>query len=160
MGRHAKQLLLSEKQGRELERGYREGKSHALRQGCQMMLLKTEKRSSAEVAEILGCWEGVVNNWLKRYEKEGRAGLRTRPGRGRKAILHETEALVQVKKAVQANRQGLSLAKAELETALSKQLSQKTLGRYVKKMLVVINASENVLNNSPVQKGMPTTVKP
>jgi transposase len=154
-----KHLKLSEGQKAELEKGYRAGKSHAVRQRCQMMLLKSEARSSAEVAEILGCCEVVINTWMKRYESEGLAGLQTKPGRGRKAILHETEDLVHVRKAVQANRQRLSLAKADLEEALDKQLSTRTLERYVKKMLVVINASENVLGSSPVQKRMPTKSK-
>ena len=154
-----KDLRLSEIQKVELERGYREGKSHVLRQRCQMMLLKSEKRSSAEVGEILGYCEVVVNNWMKRYEREGLAGLQTKAGGGRKAILHESEDLAQVRKAVQANRQRLSLAKVEVEEALDKQLSTRTLERYVKKMLVVINASENVLSNSPVQKRMPTNAK-
>ena len=52
-----------------------------------MLLLKSERRTSAEVAEILGCHEVSVNNWLKRYEAEGLEGLRTRAGRGRKPIL-------------------------------------------------------------------------
>ena len=154
-----KHLKLSERQRTELEKGYQAGKSHGLRQRCQMMLLKSESRSSLEVAEILGCCEVVVNTWMKRYESEGLAGLATKAGRGRKAILHEQEDLAQVRQAVQANRQRLSLAKAELETALEKQMSTKTLERYVKKMLVVINASENVLSNSPVQKRMPTSAK-
>ena len=149
MGRPAKKLTLSKSQRSELEKGYREGKSHAVRQ----------QRSSAEVAEILGCCEVVINTWMKRYESEGLAGLKTKAGRGRKAILHETEDLAQVRKAVQANRQRLSLAKADLEEALDKQLSTRTLERYVKKMLGVINASENVLSSSPVQKRMPTNAK-
>jgi hypothetical protein len=37
-----KHLRLSERQRAELERGYREGQSHAVRQRCQMMLKKRE----------------------------------------------------------------------------------------------------------------------
>jgi len=154
-----KHLKLNERERTELEKGYRGGKSHVLRQRCHMMLLKSEARSSAEVATILGCCEVVVNNWMRRYEAEGMAGLATKPGRGRKAILDEQQDFAQVKAAVQANRQRLSLAKAEVEIALEKQLSTKTLERYVKKMLVVINASENVLTSSPVQKRMSTKSK-
>ena len=56
-----------------------------------MMLLKSEGRSSAAVAEILGCCEVVVNRWLNRYQAAGVAGLKTKPGRGRKAILNAQE---------------------------------------------------------------------
>ena len=74
---------------RELEKGYRAGKSHCFRTRCQMNLLKSEKRTSIEVGEILGCCEMVVNNWLVRYEKEGLKGLTTRAGRGRPPILSQ-----------------------------------------------------------------------
>jgi transposase len=159
MGRPVKKVALSNQERSELERGYREGKSHAYRKRCQMMLLKSEARSSVAVGEILGCCEVVVNSWLNRYEAEGLQGLETKPGRGRKAILNAVTDAAKIKEVVQANRQRLSIAKAELEEALAKQFSQKTLERHIKKVLVAINASENVLNSSPVVKRMPINAK-
>jgi transposase len=155
-----KQLKLSNEQRSELDEGYRTGKSHAYRQRCQMLLLKSEERSSAAVAEILDCCEVVVNSWMKRYQAEGMAGLHTKPGRGRKAILDEVNDAAKIREVVQANRQRLSVATAELEEALEKQFSQKTLERHIKKVLVAINASENVLSSSPVVKRMPINAKP
>jgi transposase len=160
MGRPVKKLELSSKQREELEQGYREGKSHAYRKRCQMLLLKSEARSSVEVGEILGCCEVIVNRWMKRYQAEGMTGLHTKPGRGRKAILNALTDAATIKEVVQANRQRLSIAKAELEEVLEKQFSQKTLERHLKKVLVAINASENVLNSSPAQKRMPINAKP
>lgn len=116
------------------------------------MLLKSERRTSAEIAEILGCCEMVVNNWLRRFEAEGVAGLRTKPGRSRKPILDAEKDLARVKEAVQANRQRISLAKAELEAELGKAFSTKTLERYIKNMVLAINESENVLSRSPARK--------
>lgn len=109
-----------------------------------MMLLKSEERRSKEVAEILGCHEVSINNWLKRFEAEGIEGLKTKPGRGRKPILEAEGDLAAVRNAVQANRQRLSVAKAELETELDKNFSSRTLERYIKNMVQAINASENV----------------
>lgn len=159
MGRPVKRIKLSKQQRRELEEGYRTGKSHAYRKRCHLLLLKSEERSSEEVARILGCCEVVVNTWLKRYEAEGIEGLQTKPGRGRKAILNEASDHATIKEVVQANRQRLSVAKAELEQVLEKQFSQKTLERYIKNVLVAINASESVLSRSPVRKRMPINVK-
>ena len=139
-----KRLELSEAQRLELEMGYREGKSHAFRKRCQMMLMKSEERRSKEVAEILGCCEVSVNNWLKRFEADGIEGLKTKPGRGRKPILDAEADVEAVKKAVQANRQRLSVAKAELETELNKSFSTRTLERYIKNLVQAINASESV----------------
>lgn len=139
-----KTLGLSEVERTELARGYRDGKSHAFRKRCHMMLLKSEERRSKEVAEILGCHEVSINNWLKRFEAEGIEGLKTKPGRGRKPILEAEGDLAAVRNAVQANRQRLSVAKAELETELDKNFSSRTLERYIKNMVQAINASENV----------------
>ncbi len=135
---------LSGEQRAVLEQEHREGKSHAFRTRCQLVLLKSEQRTSAEVADILGCCEVVVNTWLKRYEDEGFEGLKTRPGRGRKSVLDAEQDLEPVKQAVQASRQRLSVAKAELEAELGKTFSTKTLERYIKNMVLAINVSESV----------------
>src|ERR1051326_2762711 len=116
-----KTVELSGAQRTALERGYRTGSSHAFRLRCQMILLKSERRTAAEIADLLGCCEVVVNNWLKRYESEGIEGLRTRPGRGRKPVLDAEKDLPRVKAAVAANRQRVSLAKAELEAERSEE---------------------------------------
>jgi transposase len=139
-----KTVALSRAQRAALEKGYHTGSSHAFRIRCQMILLKSERRTSAEIADLLGCCEVVVNNWLKRYESEGIDGLRTRPGRGRKPLLDADEDLPRVKAAVAANRQRISLAKAELEAELGKSFSTKTLQRYIKNMVLAVNESESV----------------
>jgi|SRR5919205_431067 transposase len=147
-----KTVELTKAQRTALEKGYREGESHAFRVRCQMILLKSEGRTSAEVAGILGGCEVVVNNWLKRYEAEGIAGLRTKSGRGRKPILDAEEDLARVTEAVQANRQRISVAKAALEAEMGKTFSQKTLERFIKNMVLAINESESVPPRSRARK--------
>jgi transposase len=147
-----KTVDLSKAQRAALEKGYHTGKSHAFRVRCQMILLKSERRTASEIADILDCCEVVVNNWLKRYEAEGIEGLRTKPGRGRKPILDAEKDLPSVTEAVKANRQRISLAKAELEAALNKSFSNKTLERYIKNMVGAINESENVPQKSRARK--------
>jgi transposase len=134
-----KVIELTAAQREELENGYRNGQTHSFRQHCQMVLLKSEKRSSLEVVGILGGCEMTVNNWVKRYESEGIKGLRTRPGGGRKAILQAVD-LEQVKTAVKQSRQKISVARAELEASLGKEFSQSSLKRYLKKTLAAKNA--------------------
>jgi hypothetical protein len=89
---------------------------------------------------------------LKRYESEGIEGLRTRPGRGRKPVLDAEKDLPSVKAAVAANRQRISLAKAELEAELGKSFSTKTLQRYIKNMVLAINESESAPRRSRARK--------
>ena len=148
-----RQIVLTDEDREALEQGYKYGESHAFRKRCHLVLLKTEKRKSKEVAGIVGCCEVSVNNWLNRYEAEGIEGLKTKEGRGRKSILKE-EDLAAVKEAVKANRQRLSIAKAELEAELGKEFSEKTLGRFLKNMLQAINASENVPYTKPIKRSM------
>ena len=57
-----KSIELSGEQRVDLEKGYQVGESHAFRRRCQMILLKSDGRSSAQVAQILGGCEVVVNN--------------------------------------------------------------------------------------------------
>ncbi len=150
MGR-IKGVALSEQERRELGQEYRSGKTHSYRQRCQGVLLKGEGRSSAAVAEQLGCHEVSVNDWLRRYRAEGIEGLKTRSGRGRKPILNEAD-LVKVKEVVAEHRQKLSVARAELEEALGKSFSQDTLTRFVKKTLAAISASGDVPSKSRVRR--------
>jgi len=134
-------IELTDEQRAALENGYRNGQSHAFRSRCQMVLLKSEKRTAAEITEILGGCEVVVNNWVKRFEADGINGLETRPGRGRKAILENSD-LATVRAAVIENRQRIGQAKAELERSLTKQFSTTTLKRFLKKTIAASNALE------------------
>lgn len=136
-----KVIELTKAQHEELENGYRNGQTHSFRQRCQIVLLKSGGRTSVEVVGILGSCEMTVNNWLKRYAAEGISGLRTRPGRGRKAILQAAD-LEKVKRAVKQSRQKISVARAELEQNLGKEFSHSSLKRYLKKTLAVTNALE------------------
>ena len=138
-----KNISLTPEQQTSLEHGYRTGQSAAFRKRCQILLLKSQSRTSQDVARIVGCCEMVVNNWVSRYQEEGIDGLHTKPGRGRKAILDAQTDLEPVRQAVRSNRQRLRVAKADLEEALGKSFSDKTLRRFLKDTLHAINASES-----------------
>jgi transposase len=134
---------LSLEQRAALEKGYRKGTSHAFRVRCQMILLKSEKRSSLEVANVLGCCEIVVNNWLRRYEAEGIEGLKTRKGRGRKPILSTQNPLhVQTVKAeIAKHPQSVKTVIARLDEELDLAMHPDTLKRFLKKVVTASAAS-------------------
>ena len=138
MGRIIK-IELTDNQRKELEIGYRNGKSHAFRVRYQMVLLKSEGRKATEIASFLGFCQQAVNNWLKRYKAEGIIGLKVRPGRGRPSILSKEEDFETIKKAVQNHRQRISIARAELEESLGKEFSTRTLERYLKNLTADTN---------------------
>lgn len=134
-----------------LQQGYKQGSSPAFRKRCQMILLKSQGRTSSEIGQIVGSCEMSVHNWVHRYQQEGIDGLRTKPGRGRQAILQECD-LEAVQAAVREHRQRLSVAKAELEQTLGKSFCRKTLADFVKKTVGAINESANVPDKSQPRK--------
>lgn len=140
MGRFLK-ITLDEIKRAELENGYRNGDSHTFRQHCQMVLLKAEGRKTKEIAAIFGCCQKSVNDWLHRYKRDGIAGLRIKPGRGRPSILSEKVDQEAVRQAVTEHRQRVSQAKAEIEEKLGKQFSERTLMRFLKNLTADINVS-------------------
>jgi transposase len=108
-----------------------------------MVLLKSEKRSSLAVAEVLGCCEIVVNRWLRRYEEEGIEGLKTRMGRGRKPILstQNPKHLQTVKAEIAKHPQSVKTVIAKLDEALDVRMHPDTLKRFLKKLATASVAS-------------------
>lgn len=139
-----KVIELTSEQRAELEKGYRNSKSHAFRQRCQMILLKSEKRTSEAVAAVFGCCEMVVNNWVKRYLEEGIAGLATRSGRGRPPILSQQnpEHLKKVAREIEKYPNSVKTVVAVLEEDLDLAMHPETLKRFLKKMVIASVAQE------------------
>lgn len=132
-------LTLTDDERAALEKGFRHGTSHAFRTRCHMILLKADRLPSSQIAPQVGCCMMSVNSWVKRYQQDGIAGLKTKPGRGRKTILDDQTDLDQVRTAVQNHRQKISQAKSELETGLGKKFSAKTLKRFLKNIVAATN---------------------
>ena len=152
-----KVVELSTEQRASLEKGYRKGTSHAFRTRCRMVLLKSEKRSSLEVADILGCCEIVVNNWLRRYEEEGIEGLKTRPGRGRKPKLstQNPKHLRTVKTEIARHPQSVKTVLAKLDEKLDVRMHPDTLKRFLKKLATASAASARASSRGRWQRSEP-----
>ena len=131
MGRKVQTIELSDSQRTELRSGYKEGSANFSKR-CHMILLKSENRSSREVASLLMTNQVSVNNWMNRYKKAGIAGLQTKAGQGRKAILNKEHDEKKVREAIKNERQRLKHAKEELEQTLGKSFSLRTLKRFLK----------------------------
>src|SRR5215510_15846016 len=95
---------LTPEQRKELESGFRDGKSPCFRMRCQSILLKSEGRTSKDVGRITGMCNVSVDTWVKRYKSEGLPGLVTKPGRGRRSIMEDSDKS-SVLSAIKANRQ-------------------------------------------------------
>ncbi|MDO1452001.1 helix-turn-helix domain-containing protein [Rhodocytophaga aerolata] len=132
-------IELTIEQQKALQEGYQLGKTHAFRRRCQLILLKSEGRTSKEVSCIIKMNEISVNKWLDGYESEGIEGLTTKPGRGRKQVFDQGQDEARVREVVQKERQRLAGAKVILEKELNKQFSLKTLKRFLKSLDPKIN---------------------
>jgi len=141
-----KVIELTTEQRAALENGYRKGKSHAFRMRCQMVLLKSKKRSSLEVGKVLGCCQMVINGWLSRYAEEGIKGLETRAGRGRKPKLSTQNPLhlQKVKAEIAKHPQSVKTVVAKLEEEFDVEMHPDTLKRFLKKRVIASVASGRV----------------
>ena len=121
-----------------LVKGHKNGVSSVFRKRCQIILLKSTGRSSADVGKIVGMTATSINGWLNRYEASGIEGLKNKPGQGRKPILQEDQK-AKIVKAVKEDRQRLDQAKLILEQELNKKFSKRTLQRFLKNISADIN---------------------
>lgn len=136
MARKSKPIYLSKSDRSELEASYKKSDHHCYRQRCKMILLKSEGYTSKEISIILNTNGISVHNWVKRYERDGIEGLRTKPGQGRKRILEE-EHMGIVRAAVEQERQRLSQARKIIEEHIGKKMSNETLTRFLKVITAV-----------------------
>lgn len=77
--------------------------------------MKAEGRTSKDVGEIVSMCHVSVNSWLRRYTQEGIESLLTKPGWGRKSSIRQEKDQELILEAVKANRQRITMAKAEWE---------------------------------------------
>ena len=134
--------LLTSSQRNELESGFRQGLSHCFRMRCQSILLKASGLKSAEVGAITGMLAISVNNWVKRYNSEGIAGLQTRSGRGREPLLSQVEDKTAILSAIKSNRQRMRTAKAQWEAESGKKVSDTTFKAFLKTLADDISVSD------------------
>ena len=138
------QINLTIEQRTELELFYKQSDSHVLRQRCQIILLKSSKRKTSDICEIVGIKsQNQINKWIKRYKSEysslGINCLRNIAGQGRKAIFDVKAEAELIQKVVKSERQKLGNAKVILEKELNKSFNIKTLKNFLKVLAGDIN---------------------
>lgn len=132
--------LLNESARLALEQGARTGTTPCFRTRCEVILLKAIGLASEEVAKFTAMTYVSVNAWTKRYKEEGIEGLKTKSGRGRKAVLEVEVDKESVLQAVKANRQRIQTAKAEWEQEANKSVSLSTFKAFLKVLMEDIAA--------------------
>lgn len=125
-----KVIQLTDEQRLQLEEGFRQGKSHAYRMRCRTIFLKAKGLTSKEVGVQTEQTHISVNSWVKRFETEGIKGLETRPGRGRKPIMDNSDEDA-VRIAIENDRQSVMKAKEAWQQASGKKASESTFRAFL-----------------------------
>ena len=125
-----KVIQLTDEQRLQLEEGFRQGKSHAYRMRCRTILLKAKGLTSKEDGVQTEQTHISVNSWVKRFETEGIKGLETRPGRGRKPIMDNSDEDA-VRIAIENDRQSVMKAKEAWQQASGKKASESTFRAFL-----------------------------
>lgn len=125
----------------ELEQGYRQGSSHAFRQRCRMVLLKSEGLKTKDICPIVGIKsQNQVNAWIRRYKAEyavrGINVLHNAEGQGRKPVFDRSlqTQTERIKEVVKSERQRLHVAREIISKELDKGFHVKTLRRFLKNL--------------------------
>ena len=120
-------------------KGHKTGKKATFRLRCQMILLSDQGRKIDQIADILCCNRQSVVKWFNRYERLGIDGLHTAQGPGRPPIVRidNRKQIDQIECIVEQHPQKLNLARAQIELALGRPISQRSLRRLLKKRLAL-----------------------
>lgn len=138
-----KYIKLTREEITTLQEGRKNHHSYQFRDRCQCLLLSNEGKQVKEIAQILQVSTISIYSWFLRWEQKGIVGLLNQKGQGRKAILVAGDG-EKIKEKVQAHAQQLKVARAELKADLNKSFSDKTLKRFLKKLVSNGNVGENV----------------
>lgn len=126
-----------------LEKGYKTGKQHIFRRKCQCILQSHSGISIKELSEYHQVSTRSIYKWLDSWESMGMSGLTIKKGRGRKPKLEINNALhtKKIKEFVENEPQSLKKVVPKIEAELHIGVSQKTLSRFLKRVITDGNAS-------------------
>ena len=129
-----KYIKLNQEEILTLQEGHKNHACYQVRNRCQCLLLSHQGKQVKELAAIFSVIPLTIYTWFYRWEEKGLVGLLNEKGRGRKPILLQAES-EQIKTQVQTHAQQLKVARGVLKAELNKQFSDKTLKRYLKKLV-------------------------
>lgn len=146
MSRREKHIELTEP---EYDQLLKESKYHdkpEYREKCRALLLNHAGVSIRQVAGHLKVSHITIGNWIIRWEADKFESLARKKGQGCKPILTPTNSahVDLLDKAVSLHRQDVKSIKAELVKALGKPMSNDTVKRFLKKIIIPGDVSGGV----------------
>lgn len=136
---------LTTKEIKDLEHGFKNGKSHTYRSRCKSILLSHEGWQCSAIANFFDVTLVTVYKWLDRWEAGSIKNLSDKAGRGRKPILDLSKiAHVElVNRVIDESPSNIRKALSEIEEELEVSMSRKTLKRFLKNLSGDGKDSEN-----------------
>ena len=146
-------IKLTEKQRKELSRGFKSGKKATFRKRCHFILLSDQGYSIEEICIMYSTSRQSVASWFNKYEQLGIGGLHTQKGQGRKALLRIENKIEsqKVEELVEQYAQNLRPVLNELEKEFGKKMSKRTLQRFLKKKAIGGNDSDELPPDNPMR---------
>ncbi len=117
-----------------LEEGYKNVTNHYFKQRCHCILLSNQGYDMYSLKAIFQVSHPTVSHWFDSWQQEGVVGLYNQSGQGRKPILSSYDEEI-VKAKVKSSPQTLKKAREELKEELQRDFSQRTLERFLKKLV-------------------------
>jgi transposase len=126
---------LTDEQRSQLNKGYKNGRTHTERRKCQAILLSADGKTVNEICFLIGVTKLSVYNWFNAWESSGIAGMTLKPGRGPKTKLdpNDSAQVNLIKELVENEPQNLRKVVSQIQTKTGIALSKWTLIRHLKK---------------------------
>lgn len=128
-------VTLTDEEAKTLEEGYKNAIHHQFRQRCQALLLSHQGNDMVKLSTIFSVSHPTISNWFSGWDQKGIVGLRNQSGQGRKSILNPSDLAI-IKEKTQTNPQHLKIVREELKDELNKNFSEKTLKRFLKRLVM------------------------
>lgn len=124
-------IRITEQEEKELRALYRSSGYIIERKRSQCLLLSHQGKSINELAGIFGVSRLTITNWLGIWEQSGLAGIRLKPGRGRKQKLTGI-GQEQLEAYIEAHSRNLKAVVVLIKEKHAVEVSKKTLQRFLK----------------------------
>ena len=129
-------IKLSDAQLAELTNGHRNGKTFEFRNRCHCLILSHQGYSIPQLVEMFEVNRVTIYRWFELWEEGGIDALHKKPGQGRRPKLSPAnpQHVARAKALVEAERQNLKAAVAQLSDELKIKIHPDTLKRFLKSL--------------------------
>ena len=126
-----KKLILNENEIIKIEDIIKNDHRYRVRKRATAILLRSKEIRVQEMVVILKIRAEQIYKWISKFKKDGVNSFYDKPGRGKKAILRDSQ--IDTIKEIVINQPSIRLANMQLKEKLNINVADITLLRYVKK---------------------------